>query len=304
MLVLEGESLFGIRTQKVEHKSPDKLQDDNIKKISANFEKMMVREVKEDYPEVESFLKSVNLERHKDLFIANGFEDIDSILELKDEHFQFMQLPLGHKLKILKRVRELRKEALLDVEQEISDVEQKTTEAQVTKEENKELVDGTYNEEESHKEFLKAREAWLKGRQATKETKGGFLVEVGDNAWNVPSLPEYTEEGTNVSPKEAKKDVKDCCFGCFKFFDKGKGFEDKEIHKTFCSDRCFKKYFEEYAVNCVKCNKKLLCEKAIFKDNMYFCSETCYETSNKPVNEKSEAVNTDIDEMFQLENLN
>jgi len=297
-LFLEGENLFGIRTQKVDCSNPnDTLQHDSIKKIGANFAKAMVKEVKQDYLELENFLKSINLERHKDLFIANGFEDLDSILELKDEHFQFMQLPLGHKLKILKRVRELKKEVPLDTEQ-------KTSEAQITTEENKGLIDGTFNEEESHKEFLKAREAWLKERQAAKETKGGFLAEVGDNTWNLPSMPEYIEEGTGTSPKESKKEVKDCCFGCFKFFNKGEGFENEEMNKTFCSDKCFKKYFEEYAVKCVKCNKKLLCEKAIFRNKMYFCLETCYEAYSEPVSEKPETVNVDIDEMLQLENLN
>ena len=44
--------------------------------------------------------------KYKDVFIENGFDDLTSILEIQDEHLKEMNVPLGHKLKILKRVRE------------------------------------------------------------------------------------------------------------------------------------------------------------------------------------------------------
>eukprot|EP00826_Nyctotherus_ovalis_P001517 TRINITY_DN10244_c0_g4_i1.p1 TRINITY_DN10244_c0_g4~~TRINITY_DN10244_c0_g4_i1.p1 ORF type:complete len:269 (+),score=90.87 TRINITY_DN10244_c0_g4_i1:590-1396(+) len=266
-------------------------------------------EAKQDYPEVDAFLQSISLERHKDLFIANGFEDLDSILELRDEHFQFMQVPLGHKLKILKRVKELRKDSPESVpagEQKHSDLGQENKEEANTEKSVSNASGGLIDEDESHKEFLKAREAWLKERQAAAEAKGGFLAEIGNSAWTVPVMPEYAEEGTGTSPKgEGKgKEVKDCCFDCFKFFSKGEGFEEKEIKKTFCGKKCFENYFKNYSVKCQNCNTKLLCEKAILKSNVYFCSEDCCKALEaEKLHEGSGEGNKEIDEMLKLEEL-
>jgi hypothetical protein len=46
--------------------------------------------------------------KYKDLFIDNGIEDLETILEMDDKHLEQMSVPLGHKLKILKRIKEVR----------------------------------------------------------------------------------------------------------------------------------------------------------------------------------------------------
>ena len=339
IILIEGESLFEIRTQKLD---AEKNQSEAIKKLNANFAKAIVKPDTKDYPEVDEFLQSVNLEKYKEIFIANGFEDLDTILELKDEHFQVMQLPLGHKLKILKKIREIRKEKNMDVTEvksetkgilkvateEVSTVnlqleeETKTGEAGNTAS----ILNGEFDEEESHKEFLKAREAWLNERKkaqepskesvnveiSTEENKmpaTGFFAELGDGAWNMPALPEYAENGTGMSPRndKSKKEQKDCCFGCFKFFTKGSGFEYQSIHKTFCDESCFNDYFNKYAVNCRKCNKKLLCENALFENRMYFCSEECVKSETiikeDKINLNDEEINKQTDDMLKLEEL-
>ena len=50
------------------------------------------------------------LEKYEDRFLQNGFEDEESILVLKDQHLDCLFIPLGHKLKILKRIKVLRME--------------------------------------------------------------------------------------------------------------------------------------------------------------------------------------------------
>ena len=62
----------------------------------------------ENFSEVIEFLESVKLAKYKDTFIQNGFDDMDTILELNEEYLESLGLPLGHKLKIMKRIRELR----------------------------------------------------------------------------------------------------------------------------------------------------------------------------------------------------
>jgi hypothetical protein len=60
------------------------------------------------YPEMQEFLGSVALEKYEDRFIQNGFEDLEAILELNDTHLDCLFIPLGHKLKILKRIKVIR----------------------------------------------------------------------------------------------------------------------------------------------------------------------------------------------------
>jgi len=62
----------------------------------------------EEYGEISTFLNSIALNKYKDRFIENGIEDEETILELNDEHLDALSVPLGHKLKILKRIKLIR----------------------------------------------------------------------------------------------------------------------------------------------------------------------------------------------------
>lgn len=254
-----------------------------IQKIGLNINKAKVDEDKTEYPEVDTFLGSVNLEKYKDTFIANGFEDLESILELEDEHFKTMSIPLGHKLKMLKRIRELKgkpekteEKSEAGVETNTSSLLQQKDSVHIQEEDKGNCEAGVeanapkippqktstaaaqeeFNEEESHKEFLQAREAWLKERQKNlsviKESvneadlekdkgttvevnpKVNLLLAVGGDAWNVNCLPEFVENGTGTSPKnDTQIKHKECCWGCCKLFIKGTGFPDSFTGKVF-----------------------------------------------------------------------
>ena len=60
------------------------------------------------FPEVEEFLGSINLQKYGDRFIENGIEDLETILELNDQHIDAIGVPLGYKLKIIKRIKTIR----------------------------------------------------------------------------------------------------------------------------------------------------------------------------------------------------
>ncbi len=53
--------------------------------------------------------------KYKDTFIDNGVEDLEIILELSETHLESMGIPLGHKLKIMKRIKDIRKEKGMNV---------------------------------------------------------------------------------------------------------------------------------------------------------------------------------------------
>ena len=64
----------------------------------------------DEFSEVRSFLSSIKLDKYFDKFIDNGLEDQETILELQDQHIEQMGVPLGHKLKIMKRIKDMREE--------------------------------------------------------------------------------------------------------------------------------------------------------------------------------------------------
>ena len=56
-----------------------------------------------------NFLESIQLEnKYFTKFVENGIEDIETILELNDSHLDALAIPLGYKLKILKRIKSIR----------------------------------------------------------------------------------------------------------------------------------------------------------------------------------------------------
>ena len=65
--------------------------------------------------EVVEFLASISLQKYLQKFISLGITDLDTILELQDFHLDAMEIPLGYKLKILKRIKNVRQEKGMSV---------------------------------------------------------------------------------------------------------------------------------------------------------------------------------------------
>lgn len=86
-----------------------------LDKAQANLTKAIQQQNNPDlYKEVNEFLGNINLQKYQDKFIDNGVEDLETILELDENHLEQMGVPLGHKLKIMKRIKETRKEKNMD----------------------------------------------------------------------------------------------------------------------------------------------------------------------------------------------
>jgi hypothetical protein len=66
------------------------------------------------HAEVDSFLDSCGgpsiVSKYKEVFIDNGIEDLETILEMDDKHLEQLSVPMGHKLKFMKRIKEIRTE--------------------------------------------------------------------------------------------------------------------------------------------------------------------------------------------------
>ena len=61
-----------------------------------------------EHAEVSQFLANIKLDKYVAKFVEHGIEDTETILELKEEHIEQMGIPLGHKLKIIKRIKDIR----------------------------------------------------------------------------------------------------------------------------------------------------------------------------------------------------
>ena len=46
--------------------------------------------------------------KYASVFVENGIEDYETLIELQEEHLEMLKIPLGHKLKIMKKIKELR----------------------------------------------------------------------------------------------------------------------------------------------------------------------------------------------------
>jgi hypothetical protein len=54
------------------------------------------------------FLQSIKLEKYSQKLIENGIDDLETIISLEDSHIESLGIPLGHKLKIIKRIKDIR----------------------------------------------------------------------------------------------------------------------------------------------------------------------------------------------------
>ena len=57
--------------------------------------------------EVSAFLSSIGLAVYAPLFLREGIEDLETLHELTDAHLSSLGLPIGHRLKLLKRLKDL-----------------------------------------------------------------------------------------------------------------------------------------------------------------------------------------------------
>lgn len=58
--------------------------------------------------EFNEFLEPIKMERYWEVFVENGIDDVETLVECKDEHLEKMNIPLGHRLKIMKRIKEFK----------------------------------------------------------------------------------------------------------------------------------------------------------------------------------------------------
>jgi hypothetical protein len=99
----------------IEDEDSSNINEDDInldERLDSEFIKNCSKEIMSFYfikvREVYDFLISIKLFRYIDIFIQDGFEDLETICEIDQGYFKEREYPEQHKLRILNRVAELR----------------------------------------------------------------------------------------------------------------------------------------------------------------------------------------------------
>ena len=66
--------------------------------------------------QVYEFLDSLKLSKYSQLFKDNGIENLQGILELNEEVLGKLEIPLGHKLKIIKKIKQISKKRVEEIQ--------------------------------------------------------------------------------------------------------------------------------------------------------------------------------------------
>lgn len=249
-------------------------------KAASNLQAAMQQQSQESV-EVEAFLGSLKLDRYVSLFMEHGFDCMEVVKEMQDEHMKEIGMASGHVLKLRKHLNELNpppqppaapaspgNSTLRRVS--FGQTEQAPIAAAPQRQANlssggytSSLSTGAFSEEESAASFQEALRAWREGgasdaAPAAEAPKGAFWASLGgaevdleraSTPLKVPSeLASAETASQNHDP--APGDEKLCCYQCFKQFYASYAVERTsqlpETHgggtKRLCSEDCASKW--------------------------------------------------------------
>ena len=242
--------------------------------------------------DVLSFLQSCGLEKHFEAFLTNGVDEMEVMLELTEEHLTNIGLPLGHRIKLLKRIRDAKaapQHDLVPLPGPQLDTEESATGGA--------LLRGDYNEPESRAMFREALDEFRKGgttthhqsspKQPAREPRQRPSVskEVTDKPKTTivrprPIVASNTDEGLmpmSIPEGLMKEGLRDSCWECYRIFSEGETFGNK----NFCSKECVDAFKGKLFITC-ECGKVFTKLDGELKDRKWYCSEQCVPRTPTP----------------------
>ena len=270
--------------------------------------------------EVLDFLNTCGMDKYYKTFIDNGIEEVDILMELTEGHLTNMGIPLGHRLKILKKIKESKgndkkgkennQPGLKTVEFNKGQVESATHEMCVG--DDGPLPDGDFNEKESYNMFKEAIEHYRKAgsptmhkvkAKSTEEApkKVRFFEHVTEEmlpkdvkgllyegSWAPPEsiVTETFEESSATNAAVLLKERKSC-WNCYKIFEASSVF--KAYDKDFCGKNCSDSFFDSRSSLC-GCGSKFVKTLGILYKGNWVCSQNCVELIKKESHGELEAI--------------
>lgn len=232
---VEGENLLGIKTRK----GVVAKEQENAGVALLSSKSARDAEAKK-CPEVEAFLQSISMLKYLPMFIENGFEDLETILELRDEDFSVMRVPLGHKLRMLKRIKELKPveaKPITGPVQKLKGIQKNSAAKSELSEEPKQskksvrfgetlIIGGNEKEAESESMPPQCEEVKEKAAASSKVAK--------PEKTNARIRTIYRMDAEQSVAPVMDNEVREACWNCYKLFTKGKGFTDPLNHNVVC----------------------------------------------------------------------
>ena len=224
-MFVEGENYIGIKTNKAI--IPREYNNGEVQ------QKKSAKEVR--HPEVEEFLASITMQKYLPMFIENGFEELETILELRDEDFNVMKIPLGHKLRMLKRIKELKPvevKPVMEPVQKLKGIQKSISIKTDLPEEAKQTKKSVRFGETSiitEKEKPIAIDIDMLNQQEEVKVKTKSKKTEKTNV-SIRTLYKMNTEQSLIPMKN--DEVKEACWNCYKLFSKEKGFIDPVNHNV------------------------------------------------------------------------
>mmetsp|Transcript_100132 Transcript_100132/g.254686 ORF Transcript_100132/g.254686 Transcript_100132/m.254686 type:complete len:429 (-) Transcript_100132:104-1390(-) len=204
----------------------------------------------QDTREVETFLSNLKLDRYVGIFMENGLDSMDVVMDMQESHMREIGMAVGHILKLQKSLNELRPAPAATSERrvnfgvtEVADsntaVAKPPAAPATATAASCSLTDGAFDEAESAASFQDALRAWRGGKSepaeaAPKRAPGSFWSSVGESEVDLvrcstPSRPptEAAKLDSTTQGDAAPSEEKLCCYNCY-----------KQFYKQFAVVRC------------------------------------------------------------------
>ncbi|CAD8079054.1 unnamed protein product [Paramecium primaurelia] len=254
---------------------------------------------------IESFLKSIKLDTYVQKFKENGFEELDILFDIQKEQLQQMEIPLGHQIRLMKKIRELKQsvevnDVIIQNESKYDELEEPQIDLSFTKpikrsslqkERQKNVKKVTFKQNEDQKDYQSIEQSFHQsfilneleeisnymhqnhiGESSDINTQTNVELNQFDNnisSTSVSKQKPYDEQ--NASKLRIKKVA---CWNCFKLLIKDFIFVEGN---DFCNFECYQKYNHLYLAQCVSCNKQFDVRNGILLNGCSFCTELCSE---------------------------
>eukprot|EP00359_Climacostomum_virens_P007013 CAMPEP_0204902026 /NCGR_PEP_ID=MMETSP1397-20131031/3423_1 /ASSEMBLY_ACC=CAM_ASM_000891 /TAXON_ID=49980 /ORGANISM="Climacostomum Climacostomum virens, Strain Stock W-24" /LENGTH=300 /DNA_ID=CAMNT_0052070467 /DNA_START=30 /DNA_END=932 /DNA_ORIENTATION=- len=211
--------------------------------------------------QVKQFLTSCGLERYYDELTNNGIDDMEILLELSDSHLNGLNIPLGHRIKLLKRIKEVREE----------ETQRQPTPPRAKKSMSIEITEKPF--EVSSDLFKQAMDHFRKGGSASQRVAivEGLVNSTSDQRIGRQSVRTRTS-ATSTMTATMLVENKTSCWQCYSLHIRAEGL--KFDGKDFCSQVCCDMFTAAQQQDC-KCGKKFIRANGVLRLGARYCSQEC-----------------------------
>mmetsp|Transcript_7677 Transcript_7677/g.14490 ORF Transcript_7677/g.14490 Transcript_7677/m.14490 type:complete len:300 (-) Transcript_7677:182-1081(-) len=218
-------------------------------------------EAEEALHQLMQFLTSSGLERYFNLLVGHGVDDIETLTMLTDTHLIDLNIPLGHRIKLMKRINEARFG------------EPKKPPVQSS---NMSIEMFTKCFEANSDYFKQALDQFRKGGSSSQRTPGaeGMTKSRSDKKITNPLKVRSAATMAGAMLIESKAS----CWNCFSLHVKSEGV--KFDNRDFCSQECCEQYKADQLVSCL-CEKKFSKVAGVLSNGRRYCSEACAHKSEE-----------------------